>query len=221
MMYQFTDRSAAGRRLAMALPRLDPAMTVVVALPRGGVPVAEEICKVHHVPMDLAFVRKIGVPGRPEVAIGAVVDGKTPRISVNQGIARQCGISEAEVAQMGQALLPEIERRRGLYFHGLKRPDLKGKTLIVVDDGVATGATLRASLKALGAVGADRIILALPVAPPDVLASLSDLADQTIFLAQPRLFYAVGAAYREFPQTSDEEVIAALHRCAVVTDTDS
>ena len=211
---QFKDRGEAGRQLAAALSSVDPRNTVVVALPRGGVPVGEEICKAFHLPLDLVFVRKIGAPGQPELAIGAVTDGAHPKVTVNEHIANSFGRTRADVEAMGQALLPEIARRRELYMEGIKRPDLKGKTLIVVDDGVATGATVRASLLALRESGASHIILALPVAAPDRLSDLAKLADQTVCLYQPDPFYAVGAAYQRFPQTSDSEVVAAMRLCA-------
>ncbi len=210
----FVDRTDAGNQLANALPALDRDNTVVLALPRGGVPVAEEICKAYHLPLDLVFVRKIGVPGQPEVAIGAIVDGEDPKVVVNDRVARSAGVSFARIKEMGHTLLPEIERRRALYLQGRQRLDLKGKTLIVVDDGVATGATLRASLLGLRQSGAARIIVALPTAPPDVLASFEGAADQIICLHQQSPFCSVGAAYRSFPQTSDVEVMHALQRCA-------
>jgi len=213
-MWQFVDRQDAGQRLAAVLSALDPASTVVIALPRGGVPVAEEICKAYQLPLDLVFVRKIGVPSQPELAIGAVIDGAHPRVVINHDIARHVGLSDQEVERMGYALLPEIARRKALYFQGLKRPDLQGKTIVVVDDGVATGATLRASLLALKDSGAVRTILALPTAPPDVLASLRGLVDETICLYQPTPFGAVGNAYQSFRQTSDQDVTDALQRCA-------
>ena len=193
---------------------MDPAKTVVVALPRGGVPVAEEVCKAYRLPLDLVFVRKIGVPGQPEVAIGAIADGVHPKIFTNPRIARSTGLSDAVIEKMGHALLPEIERRKKRYLHGLERPDLKGKTIVVVDDGVATGATLRASLLALKGSGAAHIILALPTAPPDVLGSLEPLVDEIICLHPQSPFRSVGAAYQNFPQTSDDEVTQALQRCA-------
>lgn len=210
----FNDRRDAGRKLAAALPDLDPANTVVIALPRGGVPVAEEICKARHLPLDLVFVRKIGVPMQPEVAAGAIVDGAHPQVIVNHEVARRSGLSEARIERLGRELLPEIERRKAQYLRGLSQPELTGKTLVVVDDGVATGSTLKASLQALRASDAARTILALPTAPPTVLQSLAQLADETICLHQPEYFWAVGAAYRHFPQVSDNEVIEALQRCA-------
>lgn len=210
----FADRADAGNQLVAALPDLPARSTVVVALPRGGVPVAEEICKAFHLPLDLVFVRKIGVPGQPEVAIGAIVDGLNPKIIINERVARRSGIPKAEIEEMGYALLPEIERRKALYFKGRQRPVLKDKTLVVVDDGIATGTTLRASLDALRHSAAAGIIVAIPTAPPDVLRSLQDVADEIICLHQQSPFWSVGSAYRHFPQTSDAEVIQALKRCA-------
>mgnify|MGYP001828446637 CR=1 FL=1 len=214
MRFPFRNRRDAGRQLAAALPTLDWDNTVVIALPRGGVPVAEEICKRFYLPLDLVFVRKIGMPNQPEVALGAIVDGDSPEIVINPRVARTTGLSEREITKMGHQLLPEIERRKALYLQGLARPTLAGKTLVVVDDGVATGATLRASLAALRRAKPKQIILALPTAPPDILSVLADLADEFICLDRPRMFHAVGAAYASFPQTVDAEVTAALQRCA-------
>ncbi|NNE79189.1 MAG: phosphoribosyltransferase [Silicimonas sp.] len=210
----FNDRRDAGRQLAAALPELDPATTVVIALPRGGVPVAEEICNARHLPLDLVLVRKIGVPRQPEVAAGAIVDGAPAKVFVNQQVAKRAGLSEETVRKMGQDLLPEIERRKAQYLKGFARPDLAGKTLVVVDDGVATGATLKASLQALCEMGPKRVILALPTAPSDTLKTLTQLADEIICLHQPELFLSVGTAYRYFPQVSDKDVIEAMQRCA-------
>lgn len=210
----FADRQDAGVQLAAALRGVDLRNAVVVALPRGGVPVAEEICRAYHLPLDLVLVRKIGVPGHAELAVGAIVDGDPPEVVVNARIASASGLRDADVQRMGQALLPEIARRKALYLAGVPRQSLKDKTVVVVDDGVATGATLRASLQALRKAGPARIILALPTAPPDTLATLAALADQTICLDQPRNFGAVGASYRRFGQTTDAEVTAALQRSA-------
>lgn len=214
MTYVFQDRRDAGRQLAAALPKLDQKNTVVVALPRGGVPVAEEICMQFHLPLDLVFVRKIGVPYQPELAVGAVVDGDTPEIIVNPQIAQYAGLSQDDIARMAQALLPEIARRKETYLQGAVRPELAGKTLVVVDDGVATGATLRASLAALKQAKPSRIILALPTAPPDVLPTFTPLVDEVICLHQPQNFHAVGEAYARFGQTDDAVVVAAVQHCA-------
>lgn len=210
----FNDRRDAGRRLAEALPDLDPAATVVIALPRGGVPVAEEICKARHLPLDLVFVRKIGVPWQPELALGAIVDGDRPCVIVNEPVAGKAGLSNDEVRRMGRDLLSEIERRKLRYLGGMPRPRLAGKTLVVVDDGVATGATMKAALRALGDRGAARMILALPTAPPEVLEELAGMVDEVVCLHRPVRFLAVGAAYRHFPQFSDDEVVEVLRRCA-------
>ncbi|MFQ6549399.1 phosphoribosyltransferase [Aestuariibius sp. 2305UL40-4] len=206
----FADRVEAGRALAAALPPLDPEDTVVVALPRGGVPVAAEICRARGLPMDLVFVRKIGAPGQPELAVGAIVDGDRPVVERDDRIAGAFGLSAEEVAAMGRDLLPEIARRKARYLAGRARPDLAGKTVVVVDDGIATGATMGASLRGLRAAGAGRIILAVPVAPPEVLARFEALADEVICLCPDPGFRAVGAYYARFPQVSDEEVISLL-----------
>ena len=216
----FTDRTDAGDQLAAALPNLPLRSTVVVALPRGGVPVAEQICKAHHLPLDLALVRKIGVPGQPEVAIGAIIDGVNPKVVINDHVARRVGLSKAEIEDMGFAHLPEIERRKTLYFQGRQRPDLKDKTIVLADDSVATGATMHASLLGLRLGGVAGIILAVPTAPPDVLQSFEGSADQIICLQPQSPFWSVGSAYRRFPQTSDAEFVQTLQRCAAFDGAD-
>ncbi|MBS9717802.1 phosphoribosyltransferase [Pseudohalocynthiibacter aestuariivivens] len=208
----YNNRADAGALLAEALPTPDPKETVVIALPRGGVPVAAEICRAFDLPLDLAFVRKIGAPGQPELAVGAIVDGDQPMIEVNERIARAFELSKTDIKAMGAALLPEIERRKELYLGGRPRPSLKGKTLVVVDDGVATGATLRAALKALRQKNAARLILALPVAPPGTIEAFKPLADEMICLMTPGSFMSVGAYYHSFPQVSDAEVIAIMEQ---------
>jgi putative phosphoribosyl transferase len=210
----FEDRADAGRRLEAALPPFDPAETIVIALPRGGVPVAAEICAARGLTLDLVLVRKIGAPGQPELAIGAITDGDEPQITVNTAIARQFHLSDSDVGAMGMTLLPEIDRRRQAYLSGRKPLSVRGKTLLVVDDGVATGASLRASLAALKAMGPKRVVVALPVGPSDLAGRLADLADDVICLSDLRHFGAVGGAYRSFPQVDDATVRAALTRFA-------
>ncbi|MDJ0637815.1 MAG: phosphoribosyltransferase family protein [Paracoccaceae bacterium] len=205
----FDNRADAGRRLAAELKDVDASNTVVIALPRGGVPVAAEICSAHGLPMDLVLVRKIGAPGQPELAVGAVTDGDTPHVTVNQSVAHQFRLSKADVEDMGKALLPEIERRRDKYLGGRARPDLEGKTLIVVDDGVATGSTLLASLKALKTRDPSKIIVAVPVAPDEFAGQLKGLADTVISLSD-LTYGAVGAAYRTFGQVDDATVTKLL-----------
>ncbi|WGW06014.1 phosphoribosyltransferase [Tropicibacter oceani] len=203
----FADRKAAGQALEAALPALDPMQTVVIALPRGGVPVAAPICAARGLPLDLVLVRKIGLPDQPELAVGAIVEGDPPMFEINAGVALMAGLSAPQVEKMGRALLPEIRRRRAAWLGDgarpdLKGPDLKGKVLVVVDDGAATGATLGASLAALRAQGPARIIVALPIAPADTLRRLRALSDEVICLEVPQPFHAVGQGYRDFGQVS-------------------
>lgn len=208
----FDDRADAGRQLAAALPPFDPTDTIVIALPRGGVPIAAAICDARGLPLDLVLVRKIGAPGQRELAVGAVTDGDAPHVTVNDAIARQFDLSDEDVTAMGMALLPEIGRRRQTYLSGRKPLTLKGKTLLVVDDGVATGATLRASLTALKAMQPGRIVVALPVGPADLDARLIGHADAVICLSDLHHFGAVGGAYKSFPPVDDATVRAAIDR---------
>ncbi len=208
----FKDRADAGQRLARALPPLDPDQTVVMALPRGGVPVAAEICAARGLPLDLVLVRKIGAPGQPELAVGAVTDGPDPHVTVNVDVAHAFGLSRTDVESMGKTLLPEIDRRRKAYLAGRTSLDLAGKTVVVVDDGVATGATLLASLTALKARDPARIIVALPVGPSDFRERLGGLADQVVCLRDLYPIGAVGGAYRQFSQVDDDTVRDLLDR---------
>ncbi len=214
----FDNRADAGRQLAAALPEVEPGNTIVIALPRGGVPVAAEICASHDLPMDLVLVRKIGAPNRPELAVGAVTDGQSPHVTLNESVAQHFRLSKAEVAEMAKKLLPEIERRREKYLGGRARASIKGKTLVVVDDGVATGATLLASLKALKTRNPARIIVAVPVAPPDLTNRLEGLADALVCLSD-LTFGSVGAAYRSFGQVDDATVTELLGRFTVEKQT--
>lgn len=212
----FLDRADAGRQLAAALPELDAASTLVVALPRGGVPVAAEICSARHLEMDLVFVRKIGAPGHKELAIGAIVDGDDPQVVVNREIARELGLSIAEVQQLGMDKLPEIERRKSLYLADRPSVPVAGKTLLMVDDGAATGASMSVAIQAYRHRGASRIIVALPVSPPDTLKRLEHEADECVCLYTPSPFYAVGAYYADFTQVTDSEVADIMRALPVM-----
>ncbi|MEL6240622.1 MAG: phosphoribosyltransferase family protein [Pseudomonadota bacterium] len=215
MARRFKDRRDAGAALEEALPDYPEGETVVVALPRGGLPVAAEICRARNLPLALVFVRKIGMPGHPELAIGAIAEAQDVEVYAASHIAARAGLDDDEIRRMGNALLPEIARRRTLYLGDRPVPDLKGKTLVVVDDGAATGATLKASLMALRQSKPDRIVVALPVAPEETVAALKDLADEVVCLSTPSPFVAVGAHFDTFYQVGDDEVIRLIKEYAV------
>lgn len=214
MTFLFANRADAGKRLAARLKGLDPANSVVVALPRGGVAIAAEICAATGAPLELVLVRKIGAPGQPELAVGAVCDGAATHWVVNREVADAFGLSDADVRALGARELAEIERRRLKWFGARPPLSLFGKTAVLVDDGVATGATMRVALTAARAGGAARLVLALPVAPAETLAELSALADETVCLATPHPFHAVGSHFADFPQLGDADVADALERFA-------
>jgi putative phosphoribosyl transferase len=205
----FADRRDAGRQLAVALKRVDLTDPLVLALPRGGVPVGYEVAKALGAPMDVLFVRKIGAPAHEEYGIGALVDGASPEIVIDRRAALQAGATTEYIQREVARQLAEIERRRRLYRTGLPA-DLHGRTVIVVDDGIATGGTVRAALQALAQSAAARVILAVPIAPAEVLPALNVLCDGVVCLATPQPFHAVGAHYADFTQTADEEVIRLL-----------
>jgi putative phosphoribosyl transferase len=211
----FRDRSDAGRKLAKALASYKDQEPVILALPRGGVPVAAEVAAVLNAPLDLILVRKIGVPVQPELAMGAVVDGGAPIIVRNEDVIRLAGIDEAEFKAICDGELAEIERRRQRYLGSRERVDVSGRTAIVIDDGVATGATTRAALRATRMRNPKKLVLAVPVAPTDNLAALRSDADEVICLEDYEFFGAIGFYYADFNQVADEEVIELLRRFPV------
>ena len=208
----FTDRTDAGRQLASALERFKAVKPVVLALPRGGVPVAYEVAKALDAPLDLVLVRKIGAPWQPELAIAAVVDGGRPETVVNQDIVDQLNIPPSYIEEQAAAELEEIERRRQRYLADRPRVDVAGRTAIVIDDGIATGATMEAALHATRRARPTRLVLAVPVAPPETIERLHAEVDEIVCLQSPKLFGAIGLFYAEFHQLSDDEVVDLLAR---------
>lgn len=206
----FRNRKDAGQRLAEALAPYKDKRPVALALPRGGVPVAAEVARALDAPLDLILVRKIGVPYQPELAMGAVVDGPEPLVVRNEDVIRLAGVPEAEFAAIRDSELAEIGRRRSRYLGGRSHPDLAGRVAIVIDDGVATGATTRAALRAVRARNPQQLILAVPVAPTGTLAELADEADEIVCLEDYESFMAIGGYYSDFRQVGDEEVRSIL-----------
>ena len=210
----FRDREQAGRRLAEALVRFKGSDPVVLALPRGGVPVAFEIARSLEAPLDLVLVRKIGAPFQPELAVAAVVDGEKMEITVNEDLVEALGLPEGYLREQAARQVEEIERRRGLYLRGRDRVGVEGKTAVIVDDGIATGATMRAALRAVRRRKPARLVLAVPVAPPDTVAALRREADEVVCLSTPSYFGAIGQFYADFRQVGDDEVRELLERAA-------
>ena len=208
----FGDRSEAGRKLAERLTHLAGASPVVLALPRGGIPVGLEIARALDAPLDLVLVRKIGAPFQPELALGAVVDGGRAKTVLNEALIREYQIPESYLAEASARELQEIERRRELYLAGRASVPVEGRTAIVVDDGIATGATMEAALHATHRADPKRLVLAVPIAPPDTLERLRPQVDEVACLATPRRFGAIGAFYADFRQLTDEEVVGLLRR---------
>jgi putative phosphoribosyl transferase len=206
----FRDRVAAGRILANALVRRTPSHPVVYALPRGGVPVGAEIARALGAPLDLILARKIGAPQNRELALGAAVNGDKPEIVINREIALALGIGEAEIRLLAAPEFAEIERRRAAYLGDAPPIPARGRTAILVDDGIATGASMEAAIHALRRRMPQKLILAVPVAPPDSLERLGGIVDEVVCLAAPADFYGVGQFYREFHQLDDAEVVALM-----------
>lgn len=204
------DRTEAGRALGAALARLALRDPVVLALPRGGVPVALEVAKALQAPLDLLLVRKIGAAFDPELAVAAVVDAAGDDLVMDPTLMAETGMDEAEVRARATEQRGEIARRRMRYLGDRPRVPLARRTVIVVDDGIATGTTVRAALKGLRRSGAGLRVLAVPVAPAETLAQLRGEVDRIVCLAQPQPFGAVGRHYADFDQVEDDAVVAAL-----------
>jgi putative phosphoribosyl transferase len=213
-----SDRRSAGAALAQRLVDRELRDPVVLAMPRGGVPVGVEIAKALNAPLDLVLVRKIGVPYQPELAAAAVVDGTEPEIVVNDEVVRLAGITRDYIDEQAKEELAEIERRRHLYLEGRPRVPLENRTLILVDDGIATGASIRAAIAALRRKNPLRLILAIPVAPVDTVEILRSQVDEVVCLEMPEPFYAIGMHYEDFHQVPDEEVIQLMNEAAAAEE---
>jgi predicted phosphoribosyltransferase len=211
----FKDRVDAGRKLAALLASYKDQQPVILALPRGGVPVAAEVAAALDAPLDLILVRKIGVPFQPELAMGAVVDGDAPTIVRNESVIRLAGISEAEFNATCDSELAEIDRRRRRYLGGRDPVEVNGRITIVVDDGIATGATTRAALRATRLRRPKKLVLAVPVAPTESIDMMRQEADDVIYIEDHEDLGAIGFYYSNFRQISDEEVIETLARFPV------
>jgi len=209
---KFADRGDAGRRLASKLAHLKDRHPVVLALPRGGVAIGFEIARALDAPLDIVLVRKIGVPWQPELALGAVTDGPRAEIYIDQDLAANLEVPEAYVREETARQLAEIERRRESYCAGRPPLEIDGSTAIVVDDGIATGATMRVALRSARRRGPARVVLAVPVAPPDTLDALRKEVNEAVCLETPAGLGAIGFYYDDFHQMSDAEVTDLLAR---------
>jgi predicted phosphoribosyltransferase len=216
MFRQFQDRAEAGRKLAEKLHAYAGRPDVLVlALPRGGVPVGYEVARALEAPLDVFVVRKLGVPGHEELAMGAVASGGA--WVLNEDVVGDFSISDYVIRTVAVRELKELERRERLYRGDRPPPDARGRVVILVDDGLATGSTMRAALSALRRLGPSRIIVAVPTAAPSTCAEFGHQVDECICCITPDPFYAVGVWYEDFSQTTDEEVRDLLERAAIET----
>jgi putative phosphoribosyl transferase len=212
MTMSFLDRSDAGRRLANRMLHLRGEDVVVLALPRGGVPVAAEVARALGAPLDVIVVRKLGVPVQPELGMGAIGEGDV-RI-INPEVVAITHVTDAEIAAVERRERAELDRRAQRFRGDRPRTPLAGRTAVIIDDGIATGSTARAACQVARAQGAARVVLAVPVAPPSACAALAADADEVICLETPGHFLAIGEWYQDFSQTSDREVVSLLQRAA-------
>ena len=204
----FRNRREAGQRLAERLSGLRGSRPLVLGLPRGGVPVAFEVARALDAPLDVLVVRKIGVPFQPELGMGAV--GEDGVRVLNPAVLRDAGVTDAQLAAVETRERAEVEQRAARLRGGRPAAPLTGRTVIIVDDGLATGGTARAAIRVARARGAERVVLAVPVAPPDTVAALAREADEVISVETPEPFFAIGGWYADFTPTSEQEVVDLL-----------
>jgi putative phosphoribosyl transferase len=209
----FADRHDAGRQLAERLAQLGLANPIVLALPRGGVPVAAEVARRLGAPLDVLLVRKIGCPWQPELGLGAIAEGGIR--TLNAPLIAEAGVSPAQIQPIIERETAEIARRARGYRADRPPIAVDGRAVILVDDGLATGFTARAGIELLRLKGASRVILAAPVGPTETVSELASVADEVVVLATPAWFFAIGEHYRDFSQTSDEEVVTLLEEATM------
>ncbi|HEX9837978.1 MAG TPA: phosphoribosyltransferase [Anaerolineales bacterium] len=212
-MALFKDRRDAGKQLAQELTAYaGRSVVIVLALPRGGVPVAYEVARALHAPLDIFIVRKLGLPGHEELAIGAIASGGV-RV-LNEDIVRALNIPAAVIESIARRELQELERRERTYRGNRPPPEVRGRTVVLVDDGLATGASMRAAVAALRAQNPARIVVAVPTAAPETCEAFESEVDEIVCAMTPEPFYGVGRWYEDFSQTTDEEVRALLEEAA-------
>lgn len=215
MMSLFNDRADAGKKLAKKLSEYaNRSDVIILALPRGGVPVAFEVAKELNVKMDVFIVRKLGVPGNEELAMGAIASDNI-RV-LNEDVIRSFQIPQSVIDEVAVNELRELERRERLYRGNRPKPDISGSTVILIDDGLATGATMRAAAAAVKTKNPAKIVIAVPTAASDTCSAFENEVDKTICVATPEPFYGVGAWYEDFSQTTDKEVCELLNKAAKI-----
>ncbi len=210
-MTYFVDRVDAGKRLAAALKGFAVGNGVVLAVPRGGVVVGYEIAEALDLPLDVIVPRKLGSPGNSELAIGAVAEDGS--VVLDSSLVAYLDVSQEYIAEESERQRREIERRQSVYRQGMEPRQIAGKDVIVVDDGIATGSTMKAALASVRNQGAKSVTVAIPVGPPSTIEELKKMADRVICLYTPEYFQAIGQFYQDFSQTTDEEVIDLLKKC--------
>ena len=206
----FADRRAAGRQLAQALLRYAGTRPVVLGLPRGGVPVAAEVARALDGTLDVWVARKLGVPIQPELGMGAIAEG--PAVFLDRSTVALVGITRAQLFEVARREMNEIRRRVERFRGGRTPPDLRDRTVILVDDGIATGGTMKAAVRAVKKRRPARLIVAIPVAAPDIVAEFRAMVDDVVCLHQPAALFAIGLWYEDFRQVRDDEVVRILER---------
>ncbi|ESY91825.1 phosphoribosyltransferase [Mesorhizobium sp. LNHC209A00] len=210
----FSDREDAGVKLGLELSRLQLHRPVVLALPRGGVPVAVEVAKALNAPLDLLIVRKVSAPGNPELAVAAIVDGDPGEVVLNREIVETYGLNDDALRVLIANERPELERRRVAYRGKNKAMSIAGRIAIIVDDGAATGTTMKIAIRALKRRSPREIVVAVPVSPQETVAALEQEADRVVCLSQPGQFRALSHHYLRFPRLSDNDVVYAMDAAA-------